>query len=194
MMRVRATGSGWDGAPGLMTWYFTGSTSDLPGASACVDSVRSALQALTGFWNTSTSWQVHNEVDELNPATGQVTATWVFTGGNAAIAGADTGGKGATATAALVRLTTDTFIAGRRVRGRTFISPLAASAVAGTGLIAAGNLAAVTAYGAALLTYSTVRGYFAVWHRPKLGVGGSAAQVVGVAGSSKPAVLRSRRD
>ena len=194
MMRARVTFSGWTGGPGLSTFYFLSPLEDTAAATAILARVQAYLTSVRTLIPPAVTMNASGLVDCLDAETGQVTNT---------IAIADPAGIAGTANptdfaplsvAANGSLLTSTFIAGRRVRGRTYISPLGSTSFNSTGFITtakAGDV--VTALGILKGTGSPAQ-ELVVWHRPKSGAGGSMAPVTAVACPQKPATLKSRRD
>lgn len=194
MLRVQTTLSGFAGGPGLMTNYFTSGAYDVATATRVRDRVQALLSSglRTVLWNDVT-WSVHPEVDVISPDTGQITDTFSI---NTAQVGVGTAGANAApiAAAALVRWGTDTYIAGRRLRGRSFISPLAADAIGTDGEIKGGIASGMDTHLAAFIAVPTEGDAAVVWHRPVSGSGGSAGQITSGLMPLKVAVLTSRRD
>lgn len=195
MFRVRAVGTGWTGGPGLLTWYVdVGSVYSVTTATAAAERVRAMLYAARGLMHTSTTWTVTPDCDVVTPATGVITET--FTAGVTPfpVVGADTGSMAAPIVALLLRYTTADFVKGRRVKGRSFLSPIPASAIGPTGILAPSVAAGVTAFTEAAMSPDSVSSHLLVWHRPKLGLGGSVHAVTGISAASKLSYLSSRRD
>lgn len=194
MLRVRTAINGWSGGPGLTTSYFVTPLQDAAAALRCVGYVRSALLASRAFITpTGVSFSPSGDVDVIDSATGNITDTLSVAGG-AVIVGTDGASQAPPAIAGLLVLKTATFIAGRRVKGRVFVSPLSAASVASDGLLtnaAQSNLAGRFAAMAAALDAGDS---WVVWHRPKLGVGGQACIITATSSPFKLAVLTSRRD
>lgn len=88
----------------------------------------------------------------------------------------------------LVEWLTATFIAGRRLRGRTYLVPLGNTGD-DDGTLPAGTIAAVQAFADAI---SEVGLDFVVWHRPVSGAGGQLSTITRGVVRDKAAVLRSR--
>jgi len=194
MLRVRTTISGWDGGPGLMTTYWLTPLEDAAAAARVVDYVQVSVAAFCAdFAPTSVVWQVSGDVDVISAASGAITNTLSVTQPDP-IAGGAGEGKAPTAVAALMRLSTNAFIAGRRLRGRIFISPLGAARVTSDGLLGDVPVAAISGFAVALNATLDAGDTWVVWHRPVGGAGGSAAPIVASAGTTKLAVLTSRRD
>lgn len=194
LLRVRAEFSGWSGGPGISTFYFLTPTEDATAAARVAERVRAVYGT---HWKTifpnSVSFGIQTDVDSINPQTGQITNTltitaptgWVGTGGAA---------YAPIAAAVLMRLSTNTFLNGRRVRGRVFFSPVTSVLMDADGSPSSGALTAVTGGGAAMLSGMAANDYWVVWHRPKTGSDGSTAVVAAVTCPDKYSILRSRRD
>lgn len=194
MLRVRTSLNGFVGGPGLMTLYFTSADEN----DATAARVRARVHALftsgfkTAMWNTA-SWTVNPDVDRLDPANGEITS--VLTGA-VAHTGNGTGGANAApiASAALVRWQTATHLGGRRLRGRTFLSPLSTSAVDATGTLADITRGVLDGHLATYLIPPTEGDKAVVWHRPVEGTGGAAGDITSATMADKLGVLTSRRD
>lgn len=194
MLRVRTTLSGWDGGPGLMTSYFLTPLQDLPAATRCVGYVQAYLVgSRVPRSPDNTLFTTQANVDVLNSATGAITSTLV-TVPVAPNQGAGGVSRAPAAIAALLRLETSTYIAGRRVRGRSFVSPLADSAVSADGSLTPTAQSGLAGIYAELSAVMAAGDQWVVWHRPKLGVGGLAVPITGTTVPFKLAVLTSRRD
>lgn len=194
MLRVRAALTGWEGGPGLLTAYFLTPLQNDAAASRCVTYVRTVLiAARTTLYPTAVIAQTSGDVDVLDSATGQIIDT-LSVNGEEPQGGGGGASKAPTAVAGLCQLKTDTFIAGRRVRGRQFVSPLAASVVTSDGVLSNGAQAILAGTHTAMVAALASGDTWVVWHRPKLGVGGLATPVVATSAPFKLAVLTSRRD
>lgn len=194
LMRVRAVGQGWTGGPGLMTFFFSGSAS--PTNAEAVEAaarVRAVLASAVGEIPTGVTWQVQGQVDVIEDSTGVLVGGQTVTA-PAVVTGSGAGGLAPIASAALTRFATNSVVNGRRLQGRTFLSPLRAGAVSAQGtLLTASKTTLTTAYGLLVVQITTPITH-RVWHRPgPLGVGSSAASVQNFV-QDKLAVLRSRRD
>lgn len=194
MLRVRTAITGWEGGPGLMTSYFETPLQDAAAAIRALQYVHGYLLFNSKFlFPNGVSLQVSSDVDVITAATGDITNTWssaVLT----PVVGLGGESKAPPSVAALLRLRTATFIAGRRVVGRSFFSPLAASVVTSDGILGDVSVTGLVAAGNSVLGALSAGDFWVVWHRPKLGVGGSIAPVVAVTVPTKLAVLTSRRD
>lgn len=194
MLRVRTTLSGWEGGPGLATFYFLTPLQNVDAAARCVSYVHSLFTgALAGMYPTSVLASVQGDVDVLEPGTGAITDT-LTAPAPATAAGQGGAGKAPPAVAGLLRLSTSTFIAGRRVRGRVFVSPLAAAVVTSDGLMSNGAADGKATLLAAMDALMDPGDIWVVWHRPKLKLGGQACPITATSMPYKLAVLTSRRD
>lgn len=195
IMRVRAVSSGWAGGPGLNTFYFQTATLASPvtaDATAVVARVRAAFAAATNLWPNTWTLGVQSAVDVFDSATGNLVDSLTGTA-VASLAGSNGATFGPLASGLCMNLRTLSFIAGRRVQGRAFLSPVA---VLGDpdGTPQATFIAATDSIGAALIGGASPALELVVWHRPKLGAGGQACTVFGTLTRDSFSVLRSRRD
>lgn len=205
MLRVRTTLTGWDGAPGLVTNYFGAMTENSEGAGLAIAYVHDLFGSVYGqLLSNAVTWTVQREVDVMTASNGEVTNTFTVTGSDSS-----TGGGGAniapTAVAALMQWKTATFLEGRRLRGRTYVSPLAAAAIDSNGHLGSTLRTAVLADLATWLTTFDGTDVPVVWRRPRPADpdhlpepvearDGDTAPIVSADVASVLAVLKSRRD
>lgn len=193
MLRVRVSLSGFSGGPGLSTFYFLTPLEDAAAATRVVARVHAFYAGDgRGLFYDPTVIQVSGDVDVITASSGLITNT-LSVAPPAAVQGFGGGQATSQATAANLRLSTTTFIAGRRLRGRIFISPLSTAAVESDGTATAAL--AVTALGAAnsILSGLAAGDLWVVWHRPKLKLGGTAGVITAASLADRLAVLTSRR-
>jgi hypothetical protein len=194
MMRVRTTINGAQGLPGVMTFYFNGSTTT-PSAPDAVDvcaRVRAFCNSINTVWPSTITTQVQGAVDLLDAATGSLVGSLAVTP-PAAVAGTSPSPLPA-ATALLLRHETGVIVAGRRMAGRSFISPCSTAIMAG-GLPSSAILASASTAANVMRTGTTTSAPV-VWHRPG-GSGGGVGFATLTSNFSiglQFAVLRSRRD
>jgi hypothetical protein len=197
MAIIRATlrWSGFSGAPGYTNLHFL---TDDPPVVATIDAtlldVRTAFFDIASRFPNGLSITFPNEVEEFDAGTGVLQGT---IGVDLQDAVAGTGGSGpySSAVGACITWTTGMVVNGRRLRGRTFLVPLApATAFQDDGTLA--EAARVAILGAGNSIINAVGGYpLAIWSRPSPGAGGGAAGTVTSASvADSTAVLRSRRD
>jgi hypothetical protein len=194
MLRVRTTLSGWVGGPGLATHYFQCDTEDAAAVIRCRAHVRDLFtNAYHALLCSNATWLVQTAVDEMTSADGHVTNTF---NDATVLTAAGTGGSSQSppAIAALFRANTATWHAGRRLQGRTFISPLAAGALEVDGTFPNATVATINTALIALIAGLPATDKFVVWHRPVAGAGGLTGDVTSMVLQDKIAVLTSRRD
>lgn len=195
IFRVRAALSGWpSGGPGVMTHFFSDSDPDMQGgAQVAADRVRDSLIAARNLFFQGLTWAVSSQVDRIDLANGDVTATLGVTG-STGVGGSGTGWA-PTPIAIMVRFETDLFIAGKRVRGRTFLSPIDVSMLEGDGTPSATGIAHANSFATAMEDSGATMIDHVIWHRPA--TGGNDGQVAVISNHIVPnkyAILRSRRD
>jgi hypothetical protein len=183
MLRVRTVTSGTQGSPYLSTHYFNGTTQ--ADANSANSRVNAFWTALNGVRNTSVHWDIQDNVDVINPATGVITGSFAVTGGEGF--GAEADQLAPLASQGLIRLTTGVFNVGRQIRGRLFIPGLTKNDVT-DGRLATATIAALNTAAQGLRDAADAD--WVVWSR----VSGLTPSVTGVAAWDQWAILRSRRD
>lgn len=195
MARVRVVLAGWAGGPGLATHYFlnaaspTGTLEEM--SQECCDRVQAAWVLMQNvepnIWTATTQ----PTVDWINPENGEMTTSATVTA-PAVVSGIEGTKFGPEASGICVNWLTNDFVSGRRVRGRTFISPTN-DGIDANGTPTAPHIAAVGNMFAALSDSTSGYPEFCVWHRPVGGSGGSAHLVTGSRVRDTGSVLTSRR-
>ena len=155
--RVRATWTGFPGAPGVSTFYFASVTdADLNGIAGFFNNLASRLPGDVHI-------QVAGDGDTLDEATGTLTGSWTGTAPGPTV-GADGGGYSAPSGATVRWLTT--FIhGGHRVNGRTFIVPFSGGSFATDGTLIPAAITQLQGAAAAFLAVAPAN--FQVWSRPR---------------------------
>jgi len=188
--------TGFIGAPGFTNLYFRNST---PGVinQTVVDNAATKMDAFLNTWvpfipNAATV-QIDPTVEEIDDATGDLLAFWTAT-----TEAAQTGTAGGTvqfasATGAVINWYTTAVRNGRRIRGRSFMVPLAGSFDT-NGTLDTTDLATMRTSAAALHA-ATGDSRLVVWSRPTLAAptSGVSAEVAFATVPDMSAVLRSRR-
>jgi hypothetical protein len=175
--------TGFPGAPGY-TVHYRGELDTL------TSHLRTFYDAVKGLFPSNVTVQVPQSGDLINSTTGGLAGTWT-SAFNASVTGTAAGVYAAPA-GAVVRWLTDGIVAGRRLRGRTFLVPLAATAYQTDGSLLGTTVTNIQAAAQALVTAETAN--LGVWHRPVGGAGGSWSPVVSADVPDRAAILRSRRD
>ena len=163
-------------------------------AEAFSDDLRAGLVTLGGDLPNDVTISFESEAREIDVETGTLLGVHAVSP-PASITGVQTGVYSAPS-GAKVELLTGAVVAGRRLKGRTFIVPLASTSYSDSGRVSSGAIGrlntAFEMFRDAVSAYS-----LAVWSRPKTGEGARAgflADVIAVSASTNAAVLRSRRD
>jgi len=195
LYRVRAVWSGFPGGPGVTTMY------GLVGVPM-VPNLRAFFLALASLFPVDVSILVGSNGDVIDDASGELTGAWTTTPVLPVVGTANT--FYAAPAGAEVQWNTTTILDGHRLRGRTFLVPLAASAYQSDGTI---SPAAVTIIqNAANTFFGASSGDLVVWHRPVVARpadgsrpavtarAGGHGLVTGTVAVDKTVVLRSRRD
>jgi hypothetical protein len=168
---------------GVATHFFTGFTLD-------------AQEALVAFWTSlatkmagQCTIRVPNVADVLDEATGEMLSSTVQ-GSPATLTG---GGTGAYVGGVGAAITWDTagIVAGRRVRGRTFVVPLGAGSGDTDGTISTAVVTALSTAATALIT--DAGSDLVVWSRPRAALPGTVHPVVAARVSDRTAWLQSRK-
>lgn len=195
LYRVRAVLSGWpSGGPGVSTHYFHDTVVlDDTSAQLAADRVKNSFIAARNLFTAAFVWTVQSQVDKIDSENGDVVATIGVTGSTGV--GGSGSGFAPTPIALMVRFETDLFIAGHRVRGRTYLSPLDASMTENDGTPSATALAHGNTFATSMEDAGTTTLDHVIWHRPKPGQSdGQFATISGHVVPNKYAILRSRRD
>ena len=199
IMRVRVTMNGWQGAPGLLTYYFRPNQVTLPGdATNATTRVRAALAVLAPVFPIATTLQVSGVCDVLEDTTGAL-LTSAGVAAPAVVPGTAAGSIGPPQVMAGLAMDTGAVVDGRKLRARSFLGPLASSFTA-TGLPSASLLTTVNAYAVALLTVAPPAAATPIvaWHRPRKATAllpfraGTSSPVTTAAAVTRFFTLRSR--
>lgn len=190
MLRVTTMWTGILGAPGYTNMFFDAFAEQ--DRQAVIDSVHSFWVGVNTWLPATARLRVSPEVAIVNHLSGEVDAFQQLTP-PAEVQGI---GQGAysSATGAAITWLTGGVRAGRKVRGRTFIVPLAGTgAFEADGSLGTSAINGITNAAQTLLTNRAL----VVWCRPTPGGGmanGAKYEVTAQRVVDKPAVLRSRRD
>lgn len=172
MIRVRTVLNGWPGAPGLHTAYF------LEDGTAPATVAEEAFARVHAFWEdmeslfppafTATQDQV---VDEIDSTTGDLINSHAVTTANVSTGSNGTPFFQAAQTMAFIRYKTGVVVGTRRLRGGSYIGPMAQGATNAQGQIASAVQAELAAAATAMWQDLPSGGFQAVWHRPSPGPG-----------------------
>jgi hypothetical protein len=170
--------------------HFSASDNSAPPVGA----VLAAFTAAKGMFPLGVQWTFPNAGDVIDDTTGALTGAWSSSGGGVVAAGGPA--NAAAGAGACISWTTGGIVPGkkgpRRLRGRTFLVPLANGLYGTDGHIIPSQLAVLQTLANSL----QAAGPLAVWHRPSA-AGASDGNSYGVVSnkvSGKVAFLSSRRD
>jgi hypothetical protein len=194
MWRTRFTWSGFSGAPGTSTLYGDVSTGTSQVFANDAFTLLNNLFKPTGTGvNLPSGVRVAQDpfLDEIDESTGHQVGRLAVTPG-ADIVGINTSNWSAPS-GACITWSTNTFILGRRLKGRLFLVPLSAACFANDGTLDSAFLSSVVA---SITTYINGQSVPVVWHRPTLpnSSDGLMSPVITGQMKDKVSVLRSRRD
>ena len=191
--RITCTWSGFTGAPGYSQFYWVGSA---------------GIQNLfTPFWQACAPYipsvvtvTVPNTGDVLDQQTGKKLDIWTSGIANTTSGTATVGVGFSMASGAHVNWFSSVYVKGQRLRGKTYLVPLATTAYASNGVLTTACANAINA--AATSLFQGSGGGLCVWHRPiynptdptDLVEQGSIGPITSTTTPTKVSVLRSRRD
>jgi hypothetical protein len=191
------TTDGWDGAPGINVLMFSAGTlldlNDVAVQSA-YDEIHTLFSDLKTYLAPGLTVNVSTEAGIIDAATGDLVNIIPVATSGGPITSTGSSGEVTRAAQLNVRHTTDVFLRGRRLKGRSFIGPIAAGLFDSQGNIASASAAFVTNKFVAMTSGVGVR--LAVWQRPSTANGGvgTFGDVVLSECQATPGILRSRRD
>lgn len=152
-------------------------------------SLATFFNAIKGLFPTAVTWNVPTTGDIIEITNGHITAAW--TGGTGATIAGTVAGSYVAGTGAFVRWSSSQIRGTRRMRGRTFLCPLATGSFDSAGTLVDANVTTMQNAAVALAGTGTLQ----IWGRPR-GVGGSDGQAGLVTGAQVPdkvTSLRTRR-
>lgn len=192
LFRVKARWSGFTGSPGWSVFHFDAPDDAAgPTAQACADAVRSLAYTWRTHIPSIVTINVESSVERIDTPTGQMIDITDVTA-PLAVTGTATGNFSA-ASGACIQWITAGVRNGRRVRGRTFVVPMAATGYDAAGTLSTGALSDLQ--GGATAFANDFAGAV-VYGRPTA-PGASDGVAYDIASGrvvDKVAVLRSRRD
>lgn len=161
-------------------------------AAALATRLRAFFNSVAAFLPNDVSLSFDSEVTTIDTATGVLTGTQAVPA-PAGVTGTDSAAWAGGAGARIV-WNTGAIVAGRRVRGSTFIVPIRASAFDTAGRVSAGTISNfATAIGTLLAGLTSDSAELVVWSRPATGRPGTVHTVAGGAVSPVAASLRGRK-
>jgi len=185
LFKITALWQNWPGAPGYTNFY---SLASGPVATQA-DAIRAFFDAVKGIIPSGITITVQPSGDQINDANGNIEGAWSMDPAPAVVTGA-AGGTFAGNAGAVVTWRTNGVVANRRVRGRSFLVPLASTVYDTNGLTTAAIGTLQTAANALVAAGS---GDLAVWSRPTPLRSGSSHVITAATVPDLSASLRSRR-
>lgn len=190
--------TGLTGLPGTTTLNFTTGAPDPVEADNMVTAADGFAADLIPVLGTGTSLQVQPEVKWFNTATGVLDSLGAVSPAPAAHVASASGPVGPLPAGACIAWSTDGVhlrpgaSKARRVRGKTFVVPLAATAYQSDGTLTTAVITALSNAASDLVAATDAT--LVIWSRPVAGAGGAAFPVTTWHVTDQAAVLRSRRD
>lgn len=197
-MRVQTRWDGFNGAPGFTVMHFrdfdTDTAPTIAQATAALDRVRLFFETVKSQIPSACRVTVQPVVDVIEHTDGSLVDSLNVTSSPAAITGTSAGTVAGPA-GAVFNWRTNTIRNGRRVRGRTFLVPLGATAYEANGTLSAAALTSFNTAATALVDSTGTPDLF-VYGRPSApqATDGVIAVVSSYTIPDMVAVLRSRRD
>lgn len=201
MLRVRTVWSGFNGAPGYTNLFFHGGATN-PGeddqqsqtfAASAYAKARTFMAVYGPVMPTDVTLTVDPNVDVLEETNGELVTSYAVAPG-LPITGTDQGTY-SVVSGGVISWNTSGIRRGRRIRGRTFLVPLAGNQYTSDGRLTTSSVDRMRNAAAALIA-DTTGARFGVWARPS-GPGATDGEwhpVTSAKTSDLPAILRSRRD
>lgn len=198
IFRAKLVSDGYTGGPGVNVLHFTQGVPPITMdemAQAIADELEALVTGLAGTWINTCQIHCPDYIDVIDVATGDIVDQRTVPTPFEAISGANTTTLISRGYSVCVNLGTDTFLRGRRLRGRIFLGPAGYSNTDANGQITSANQAFIPTQFDALI--SGVGPRLAVYHRPTVAPPydseGSYGDVVNVSVAALPSDLRSRK-
>ena len=191
IVRLQAVWSGFQGAPGYTHWYGISDGDSAAAANGLGTRMRAFFDAIKGFIPSGADVKVQRLYQVINDLNGNITSEGLLAADPLVVNGAASGGYAAPA-GVCVNWETGAFNGnGRRIRGRTYLVPLAQITEA-DGSVTSAALGTITSAAGAAVGGT---GSLGVWTRPSPGGSdGTFNLAISALVKDKVAVLRSRRD
>ena len=193
MDKIVARWDGWGGAPGFSNFYFSG-TGDEAHLNDHADAVHDFFTGVVGELPNAVTITFQPTIQRITEADGTVIDEVAIGTVPSPVTGLGGANFSAPSGACITWLTADS-VNGRRVKGRTFLVPLATAAYGPDGTLNDTILAEIRTAANALVARNTAdaNGKLVVWHRPVNGAGGSSHTVIAASVKDRAAMLTSRR-
>lgn len=195
IMRVRVDSSGWQGDDGINAFYFRpldpGTEALNSDAGEAFNRVQAAYVDWRQFLPTNWTGVIRGEVEVIEATTGTLVGL-LYPEGDAVVLGNSGSAFGASAAGLCINWNTEELRNGRRIKGRSFISPVSGNGDANGS--PSGTMLDNANGGASALTQQIAEPIAqVVWSRPKDGPNGRSATVSGHRVRDSFSMLTSRR-
>lgn len=194
MYRFRANLGGFTGAPGINTYFIRYPAEPIAAeVQESANLLRSAYVDMSLYIAGGVTVNIDPQVDVIRDTDGVLQSSSVITP-PLTVTGQGSQNKVSRATQLVARYDTDAVVAGRRLRGRSFIGPASGDALNADGSVATAAITAVSSAFDGLL--DVLEGRLVVFHRPSVpgASDGTSGFVQSVGCKPLPGVLRKRRD
>ena len=192
VLEVTVLWSGFTGQPGYSNFHISAAGIKQTAVDNGVDGVFNLFEDWAPLFPAAMKFDIQTEVKEFDPATGILQALWAPSSSPTQISGSSAYAFGAAPAGICVGWGTNGLNRGRKVRGRTFLVPMASNTFQDDGTLTS---SALTTARDGATAYRTSAAYESlIWSRPRAGAGGAAFPIITSAVKDKVAVLRSRRD
>ena len=191
LIKITTRWSGFSGAPGYTNFHFNvDSPATQAGAAAAL--VETFWKAVASRLPSIVRLDILPEAPEFSPGTGQMVDVHAFSA--PAVISGTAAGAYSSASGGLIHWFTNEVRNGRRLRGKTFLVPMTASAFGTDGALAVAHRTALEDAATALRSGAAAQ--LVIWGRPTArGAGdGVLAPVTSARVPQMQAVMRSRRD
>lgn len=206
MVKIKVNWAGFQGAPGLSAFYFRdfeGNDDQLAYAQNASDKVNYWCENVATVIPSGVTLKVATDVELIESESGELVDVGTITSATTHSNNGHVGQAYAAAAGAVINWRTASVHRGRRVRGRTFLVPLAGTEFESNGTLGGNAITKLTAAANALLLVGTAP-RFGVWARPQIVENADGSRTKINNGQWYPAtsfnvpdmsaVLRSRRD
>lgn len=188
LVRLTSVWEGFPGAPGYTNFYARhNGVSAQEVADQFASDIHDFWTSLDGYFPADVTITVSPTWQSLDEANGQIQSEGTLESPPGGVTGRSVANYAGNAGVA-IDWHTQTFIAGHRLRGRTFLVPFT-DCFASDGTLDALGRQAIANAALALWDNSSI---MVVWHRPVGGAGGSSAQITSATVTDRTAILRSR--
>lgn len=157
IQRVNCAWQNWPGAPGVSTFWFTTIS------QAKVDALRAFFNSCAALIPNNLTIQVPGSGDYVDEGTGAIGGTWAVGTTPTVVTGTGAGAYAGNA-GLIIHWLTAGIVAGRRLRGRTFLVPTIATTFETNGSPTSAAITTLTNAGNTLL--AAVGTDMVVWSRP----------------------------